>query len=64
MSRLDRTQFEENKWADLIDKFIDKNPQVWIDFVDNEYQSYLENDGEAERQAELDREEKMMEKGQ
>ena len=41
--RLDRTQFEENTFWNLQDKFIDKNTNLWNSFVDEEYQSYLED---------------------
>lgn len=40
--KYDRVKFEEMKWPDLIDKFIDRNPNVWAKFVDDEYQLYEE----------------------
>jgi hypothetical protein len=43
MEKFDRVQFEEKRISDLMDKFIDKNTTQWNEFVDEEYQSYLED---------------------
>ena len=43
MSRLDREQFEEKKFDDLIDGFIDKNTNLFNSYIDEKYQDYLEN---------------------
>ena len=42
MARMDRIKFEESKFNDLIDGFIDKNTNLWNQFVDDKYQEYLE----------------------
>ena len=41
--KLDRVQFEENKYSDLVDGFIDKNTNLFNSYVDDMYQDYLEN---------------------
>lgn len=43
MVRLDREQFEEKKFDDLIDGFIDKNTNLFNAYVDEMYENYLEN---------------------
>lgn len=40
----DRVKFEERKFYDLIDKFIDKNMDLWNKFVDQEYDEQAENE--------------------
>ena len=42
MVKYDLTQFEEKRFADLLDKFVDKNQNQWNTFVEEEYQLYLE----------------------
>jgi hypothetical protein len=40
----DRVRFEEKNFYDLMDKFIDKNTNLWNDFVDKEYDEQEENE--------------------
>jgi hypothetical protein len=40
----DRVKFEERNFNNLIDKFIDKNMDLWNKFVDKEYNEQAENE--------------------
>ena len=38
--KLDRVQFEENKYWDLVDSFIDSHPNEWNAHVEKKYEQY------------------------
>jgi len=64
MIRYDAVQFQERNYNDLVNEFIEKNENLFNKFVEDRYQSYLENGDEVEIQDayEIYMENKQMEK--
>lgn len=66
MKYKDSIEFEEKEFGRIIDKFIDKYKTEWEEFIENEFQEYLQQDIdwdlEYERQRDYEDELKEIEK--